>query len=413
MINLSFSDAKFIQGEVTLAGFNANELATDKDFGPVMIRTGFINYLSYDVTVIMRNGLRHTVPFIPRPNTEDKVFIIRDTYTIRSSSFEEFKRMATVITNGPVPMPTLQAIEENFYSRYFKGPSTTVHVTIDTNLDSDSITEVKAGVYLTNKDYLISSESLFKAQPHPFSDHTTVVRKFEEMCNINSSLNFYVEMIDNENQLGNRYIYLGDIVHEIKTSQDINKATGIYFGTFNRDDEGNINVTTKYLTVKEAEETIGLYKTREEAINKGDAELARKETITRLLHETTLNKIALEEKSNEFKVEQERLKNKFTLMEGELNLQNLKLAQELKALESKNNILDSTLKQERLDSEKRLINLKEEYEHKKNEYDTKRLRDDDYYSQRSHERKDSSEFIKTLPALIIGGIGLATLLFKM
>lgn len=98
--------------------------------------------------------------------------------------------------------------------------------------------------------------------------------------------------------------------------------------------------------------------------------------------------------------------------------QDLKLEKELKDKEEALSNLKLRLEEQKLEAEEAKIRHQKEKEAMererltfKDKLETKQMRQSDYYETRSAERKDTSEWIKFIPAVLMGFIG-AALLFK-
>jgi hypothetical protein len=153
--------------------------------------------------------------------------------------------------------------------------------------------------------------------------------------------------------------------------------------------EGDMLVTGVEVTrhaFEGAEDSVGLYRTYDEALNLGDLTTARKNSLAQLEHDN------------------------LTLQR---EIANMKSAQSQEAAENDRVMRDLTSQHEREKLALEEKRLKSESEAKEREAVLERQRQEmkDYYEQRSLNRKDNSEVVKVLPAIIVGiGAAIAVLM---
>ena len=133
--------------------------------------------------------------------------------------------------------------------------------------------------------------------------------------------------------------------------------------------ETGFSLVQKKYGFEEAQEILGIYKSKEEAVNAGDLKLARREELARLEHDNSV-------------IKQEYLNLKTTL-DAEISK---------REHESKLQLLEA---QRTID---KLTREKQEVEHFREMERTVRK---EAYENRSLERKDVSEIIKFLPFVIM------------
>lgn len=408
MINKCFTDSNFVRGNITVSAASNEDIVNQKHYGPISIKTSFINYLNFDVVVVMRNGLRHTVPFTPVQG--GKAFIIRTEYTIRSEAFKDVENVMTVTDD--ISMTEMQAIREGYYNANNKGHTPRNIFYTDTKIDIDSFSS-GSDIYITDKDISLSRKKLLEAVPHPFSNNTNVIKKYEDMCNLSDGYNFHIEIVDNENQLGKRFIYTAGKIYEVNNIKDISRQTGVYYGTSKLNNDGSIYIDKEYFTIKEAEEKLGLYKSMEEAMSGGDLTTAKAIELQKLKNKELEYNLVLDRSKNEYRAMTEEYKANTEKIKGDYTIKEMAAKAELaekeaiiKDAERKYSALENAFKIEKMHSDARMTALKEKY-------DTQKTIRDDHYEQRSYERKDSSDFIKQLPALVVSVATLITLFIKL
>ena len=395
MINNNFNETTLVSGSPTISCATKADLDNNKDIGPIVIETSYINYLNYDVSVVMRNGLRHTIKMVP--HQINKTFIIRDKYHIRGESFDEIKKLFSVL--GDVDVQYVKALEKSFYESGQMNLYGRVTLAIDTVIDAKTMAKSKGSIYLTCKDIVVSKSTLMDAVSHPFSGHTVVMDKYKSLLDNSSGASFYIEIIDNAAEFENRFFYIAKSLFEIKPRLDNSRESGIYFCSITVGDDGKPLVTKTKYNITEAEEKLGLYKTKEAALACGDIEASRKETIQRLSHEISINNIKLTELQHQYRLENDKLKQDHAALENFYKLDLLKATKTISDLERTTNERELSYRNEKILLEQQLVVAKGDYEHRK-------LQSSDYYEHRSYARKDSSEIIKIIPTFILGAVAI-------
>ena len=110
--------------------------------------------------------------------------------------------------------------------------------------------------------------------------------------------------------------------------------------------------------------------------------------------------------TEEYKANTEKIKGDYTIKEMAAKAELAEKEAIIKDAERKYSALENAFKIEKMHSDARMTALKEKY-------DTQKTIRDDHYEQRSYERKDSSDFIKQLPALVVSVATLITLFIKL
>jgi hypothetical protein len=405
MINKQFKDGVFVKGEATVCVASAIDIAKNKDTFPFVHEVQYINFLPFDVSIVMRNGLRFNIPFVP--SYSDKTFIVRDKYTIDHSLAPQLERLLAVECN--CELPDLIVLAEA-YQNSKKIRNSVISLVIDTHITADNISFAEGNMYVTNKDIVISKADYLSAPAHPFGTDTLVVDKYKALIDHGGSLSMMIEIIDNNGQISDRFFNLAGELHLVRPRVDRDRVDGVYFGTV-KVSGGVPSVVTEIIDLEEAQSRLGLFRTREDAISFGDVEGKRKEEMQRLSMESTKQKLINDAQLHDFNIEKMSMANEFAmleinhkkeLLETNKSLEQAKLELEKSKLESAE--LDIIHKREKSELEHKLLERKDHYEDRSH-------RRDDYYEERSHGRKDTSEIIKFIPgAIALVALGFA--LFK-
>lgn len=386
----------------------------DEDSTGLNKRITFVNYTGQEVTIVERTGLTHKVP--PVPNRFTSQFIIRTEYTIHKYMFNDFVYQLASDINAET-WPDLFAIKEAFFIQYDENKFNynSIRIVIDTIVEKHHLNAYK-GVYVTNVDLVLSVDKLAHLIRHPLSEFGLLEERFKEMTSRAGS-SFTIEVVDNDHELLPRFCYLANRLFKMTPVVDNTRESGIYF-TIDQKTDGVHDLETFKYSLADAE-SVGLFKTKEEAISAGDLKALRQEEIAKLNHENTKQKIELE-----------NLKLENTRIENELNKAIQDMDLKIKQLEKDNKLLDQQYQQEKIKADQEKTKAEQEYqrekikyeqeaqkakadyEARKAEYEARKMKLEEEYSQRSYERKDNSEALKTLGIVVATGLSIIALAAK-
>lgn len=355
---------------------------TNRPEGDIKTISEFNNFLNFPVTVVDRSGLRFVVD--GKPKTGYDGFIIRDEIIISDFRESQMEKAMSMITD--LSSEESRVIKEG-YQRALEAKGNTQNFTgylriiVDYNVPLKAFEQSGGTLYYKNKDYLLSSLSVVRAPHHPHAEDSVIQSDFEEGKSIRVGRNMFatkIEIVDNAMEIGHRYYLFMGQVYQVKPIIDDRRSSGVYV-TMVKDDitdeKKHILEQIRY-EPEEAQQSVGLYRTKQEAIDSGDMVSARKERLLLLEHDIELLKKKLAMAKNEHEIELADVQRK-----------NTERAHELK------------LEQERIDDRsRRLERERKEFEI---EQDRRRSLLKDEFERRSLERKDTSELIKFLPLGII------------
>lgn len=238
--------------------------------------------------------------------------------------------------------------------------------------------EGKDGAYCGKLDLVFS----FNTEPERIPNHPASMEKlFDGMIvhdpEVNGKLGSILKLtiIDNKNLFGDRYLNVDGMILEIKARTDYRYKDGIYLVRSNYlETDNNGNFTNRvdapsgdyysFEDVSEGKLPITLWTTKQDAFSKGD-------------------------KARELHYEAELADKKRALKELESSLAIMKAS---------NDVIKEDYERERIAREK-------EFEEEKRRLEAEKMRRADYYDDLSHNRKESSEFLKFIP-IILGGLAL-------
>lgn len=342
----------------------------------------YVNNTSQIVTVTNNTNL----PIMVKPNNTTQPltdeFIVRRVYSFASNDC--IKDTITVLDTYRRKVSEdnedlniiLNALTAAFNHNRFAQLSI---ITIDKCISVETLAE-KEWLYLNDNNLILQLGSYNPKIVHPLSSDTMSKQYYKELLGNKVTTGVFVELIDNNNQLSSRYMYLGNSVIEIPRVKDITREDGCYFTTVESNSKAGLESKTVQLSYDEAVDKIGLYSSKEEARTKGNPEYHVKSKLKNL-------EISHIEARSTLEVDKATTKASEVSLIKELN--KLKHDLEIRELELKAS----------------LIELKEESENRREERK-------DRFEDKSYKRKTSSEVLKYAPTVIAGILGLYTLLNK-
>lgn len=342
---------------------------------PVKEETDYINGLSVDVRVVSRLGFEYIIP--PSPGVRGRGFVVR---TVRKRS----QRVRVDTSRLDVSKADEKVIDDSLTQTKidFRGQLATDPVS--TEIMRDDFVSNGGTVYLHNHDIVVSvnpEENLI----HPHSRQAMLDGFMETLPNIpaQSVSGYLVRIIDNHRRFGTKFINLNGRVLRVPAEMVPNFDDGVYviMVGLSNGDFGSTPAIVDVLSFEEAKEKIGLYDSVDEARALGDRAKAIDEG---------------------YKAERQRLLNdelvyKTKLKDAEKNLKDMEMAWDKEKL---------LHEQEKRRSEEEIARRKQEQDRLQHELNMVSIRRKDFYEERSLERKDTSEMMKWVPALILAVVGL-------
>jgi len=411
--------------------------------------TYYINHLKQPVWLVTRNNEKIYVD--PTPNMFENRFIIRDYYEVSKDSFSKIYEYLNLVKDETLTElhPFVRSFMNAYNDQYLAGHQCTMYTFyVDYILPGIQFTDTQKTRYIHGKDLLISIERNIEKVPFHPSAITAKLKENLSIVNEDPDRQFFsLKIIDNDDQIGKRYMFFAQTLYSIEPKKDYRLENGVYFNQFKKDPETDelISDVRRY-DIKEAESVLGLFRTKEEALTAGDISAARAERIKELEYSIeesrrnlTQGQISIQNEKD--KLERDRQKEKLS-HERSIHALELQIKEERenqdqgirKSREDFDNKLkiereefDQKLKKETEDIEakakKEREELELEFKKKKAEiekdalefkklFEERKLKMNEHYDFRSMDRKDTSEIIKFGPAIIIGTAAIVALLMK-
>lgn len=381
---ISRSNIKFLEAEITRSAIKRGDLS-NKDSSGVTKRISYINYTNYSLYVNERSGLVY--PIKPIAERFSSNFIIRQEYYIPINLFDDLTELFSKPMNKDIDsdLITLKDVfleqKDNDSSKYH-GMTIFVDITVGNDLFNQF-----DEIYLTNADIVVSKKRNHSYARHPFCQGSLQKEKFDFLSD-KKGMSISIEIIDNENLISNRYYLLMNTVYKLVPQEDNTRNNGVYLTQIDHvSDQNEPSIITTRYDFKDAEDTLGLYKTIEEARLAGDISREREKELETLQFEN--KRIALEIK----KLEQEhnRIMTDKTQIIRELQLENEKI---------------------QADNLKDKMKLEKDLHELKAKLDKEKVERNDHYEERSKNRQESLEITKYLPAIIAAVAAIVIIVVK-
>lgn len=359
------------------------------DTTPCKMEKEFYNGLSEPVTIMGREGV--PVEIAPMRIEYKDSFIIRFVFTYHKSVKINTERLSNAKCETSIALRDAIRHGSVKEGHFGKMVATITYVVTKEQLHNGG-----GSLYLTNLDIVVSTMQGNYVPRHPQNldgIRNTLVGD-EETINTVGSFGYAIQIVDNENVYGKRYININKEIYEVNPITDFGRVSGVYHAkTAPVGANGMVPPPIAILyTFEEAETYLGFYKTIEEAKLLGDiGEEKKRELEERAL---MLRKEVMD--FNLRKVEAEKILDK---QKREYELSRIAEDEARKTRENE---------YKRLETEQtmRLARLKEEVAALDHQRSMDSLHRKDHYEERSYGRKDSSDMLKWIPGLIGAGAAL-------
>ena len=366
------------------------------DLGPgsqLSIEKEFFNGFRKAVTMVDRSGM----PLVIQPMNVRGLskFIVRYTIKYRSGVNIDVERLSNATSEG------MRALRDAVLSGSVRQRMGQCFAQVDYGVDEDDVQRNGGSLYLVNLDVVVSTMVGGYVPHHPFSQDGVRNRLVADNETINTAgvVGYSLQIVDNEDIFGPRYININKEIYLVQPIKDPGRLSGVYrASTAPVSESGGVGKPrAEYFAFPEAEACLGMFKSHEEALVMGDIAAEKKRELETLAHDL---------KAQEIRMKSERLDREEEFETWRRDLEQRRLAEES----------DRKAQEHRWKLEEARINeagarLKEEQTRVEHLRSIAALERKDHYEERSHVRKDASEFLKWVPA-IATGIAALFLAFK-
>lgn len=366
----------------------------------------FVNNTPIDVWVLDRDNTPVRVSgnnslHIPG---DSRGFIIRETHNFFDfEHMEKVKAAIEYISTKNSSQGTSRSAIYNKLCEALKDPSSKfANITMDYFISLEDLRNSQA-IHDKSTGYTVTVNNKHLIVNNPESkDSETQGEVDEYITNRPNGLLF--EIVDNTDTIKERFIFSGNQVIKIPVIKSVSRESGLYV-TSVRDfgNDKSETITTPFILstqdggakFAEGEKKYGLFRTREEALTHGHPENISNSRMEEMVQQTKIMEQQTKVMEHEHKrqVLQWDAEKRNMVMEHEAAMNRIAMdhKQQLNALETQAKARD------------------EEIARLKDEIEKRKVVRNDYYESRSSERKDNSELIKYVPALLIGALGVFAL----
>lgn len=342
-------------------------------------RTKYLNYTGQPLVMGYRNGVSMSLP--ARAHRHNASFIIRQEMEISNNLKHEVRNR--LIANEGIQSQDFINFKELFLEGY-RTQHHSVILKFQQEVYRSDISNAGGSIYLVESDIILST-SQDNIPLHPLSLEA-LSRPMRREGTSESGVS--VTIVDNQGQIGPRYVRLLGKVIACKPIKDPFRLDGVYVSYQGLVEKSHENAKN-YIERIEPSAIQGInwiFRTYAEACTAPEGEAM----ITHEIKELDLKgkKIGAEASVDKSEHEKERLG---------LERENFRLKQEMEESEHRRKQFENELER-RYQREDHLSKMEA-------------LRQKDYYEDRSYSRKDSSEWLKAVPTLVVG-LGAALVAFR-
>lgn len=352
--------------------------------------THFSNKTRKSLTITFRHGISFTIPPAWVRSTDPYAFVVQKRWVAESDvNIDVYDRF----NETPILNLEIEALKKSILEHSVDGPGVRQKFFGLDYYVAQDVLEHGEPSYIPELDVVVTFGTENHAVPiHPYSEEGIAkhhqsgdyLRKSVEGAGIG------VDIVDNDNEYGDHFLNVAGKVYRIPAIVDPNRANGIYvFRTLHEGERSTGNAFYKrYKKLSEVKD-LHLYKTHSEALALGDEQSIRERELKELEYK---NKLLTAEISKEK-----------TLREREL------ASLETERSREKNEHASKVLKYERELTHMKLELSRMESESAKKAHEFKRLqqaRDEEIarikhqFEMQSLSRRESSEWIKWVPAIL-------------
>lgn len=345
----------------------------------------YVNGLPFPVTLAFRSGLAITVPPDITNLRYSNDFVVQVRYRYDQSVIIDRHQVLDAVS-GDTSIEA-QALKEAFSGAKGKGFRGTSEFTLDYVLTRQSFLNAGGAVFIQELDLVVAKEG-GTAVVHPESQ-LGLQLKHKLAGNAAGQFVYSIDINDPNHRYGDQWVNIAGKVYKVPARHDTSECEGVYVRSPFPDGEKKFGheFLCERLDFEKAGSELALYRTANEARTLGDEAGARKRELEELQQKHRVqqfdHEVKLREMSNQH--EKDALQLKLDLI---AESRKTKLAEDEAAAHKRD--LESS--RATIEHMRALQNMEMK----------------DHYEGRSHARKDTSEVVKWLPA-IITGIGLLVL----
>lgn len=401
----------------------------------------YINNTHRPITIMKRDGVAITIDHKHSYTCAD--FTVRRVMKLKGMALQTAVACLTSMTD--LETEELSELKRCLCNVDYKSHSEAT-VMLDYVITPKDIADKGGTVYHYKLDLLVSTKPTPLTIMHPYSARFRNIGPFGNTTEYKhqEELNVKIRLVDHSPTACKKYINIAGKIFCLTPQKDAPASTitskingkrteKVYndylevFYSAKNDPElvNNFGVGHKRVSIEEAKESMALYDSYTDALNSGDVDMARREKLTQRLHDVEMLKTQNMLEKN--RLEKEEMARKEAMAKQRHELEQLQATIAAQAAEQKQSqaALDAKLLQ--LENDRKILDMQrkaqdEALERERREHQEKinKLREDnearikneslywkDFYEMRSQVRKDTSDFTRFVPGLLIGVAGIA------
>lgn len=332
---------------------------------PFTYEYSYYNCTGSTVILSLRNGLR--LELKSEDNLTTSGFVIKVVYKFSKYTAE---RLCTHLANKDCPPDDpLYPFKVGLIDKPYKQGNRFI-VVVDYNVKRKEFGMRGGSVYVSDADVLLTlADDIDAAPPHPCSEEHSRFTHGSEASD--SSFVYKLVIVDNHKTVTSKYTNVNGEVFRIDPIKDLSRQDGLYRYCRKPHEPWSHDVHSyeTYYQLSDLRKA-GVFDTMDEATYAGNAEIKKQEELLHAEHQAQMKKYEAEAAKQE----------------------SARVASIL--------LVEANEQKHRQDIELILAKHKESLNAIKEEQ--KRLEMKDHYDERGYKRKDSSEFMKHLPVIILG-----------
>jgi len=412
---LVYDDSIMISVEVKPTEGSLPDLEMNASYS---LQTQYFNRTENNFMVTDRQNLTVTIPKskILHHRTR-QAFVVRRHHTFSNreaveSALENHRvERGNLIEENTELLQVLEQLEKELNRGNIHHNSVGISVFVDRLIPVELLTRY-ASIYISDLDILVRLDGQMIYTPHPTSKDAMLRGEFLEQTEGRPVSGGLYEIVDNESSFAQRFISVGTDIIELPILRDRSRKSGVYAFKAEFSQMGKREFNLQYYPLEDMNK-LGIYPTREEALGNGNAARVFEREMIAAKMELDRFKVESERAQRERDLEIANMRHERALLENKLQMEKSSRDQELGKSEFESEMerlrVKDDLERRRWaqEQEKHLQEIQANIqrmmtEQMKDRLDREKMERADHYDRKSQARKNTSELLKQIPAIIAG-----------
>lgn len=277
-----------------------------------------------------RHGISLIMPANP-DGQEEKLII----YYERKVCYSVKNNLSLLLNDFKKQYEQLNIVKKSFNLNFDINKNGDVNFILTYIITNEDLVRNNGFVYYNDLDIIVSLLPDQDTPPHPYSEEGRVSNliifdQFEKEHKTNNFL-YTIKIVDKQFLIPDQYINISGKVFKVPICRLSDEKDGIYVGCFTNKTQPIDH--TPYYGIDDGKKILNLFNSKEEAITLGNVEYLSKEKAIKIENELTEKKLELAKLKNE----NEELKTEYSKIEHKLHLEKeaLKYKYDIKTIERK------------------------------------------------------------------------------